>query len=43
MSGRNPMRSLSFGHGHAPVQWAAMPPTLLDIAATGRPSSPSKT
>ncbi len=35
------MRSLPPGRGHAPVQCAAMPPTLLDIAATGRPSSPS--
>ena len=35
------MRSLSPGRGHAPVQCAAMPPTLLDIAATGSPSSPS--
>ncbi|MDQ1169088.1 hypothetical protein QE392_000892 [Microbacterium proteolyticum] len=36
------MRSLSFGRGQAPVQCADMPPTLLDIATTGIPSSPSK-
>ena len=35
------IRSLPPGRGHAPVQCAAIPPTLLDMAATGRPSSPS--
>ena len=28
------------GRGQAPVQCAPMPPTLLDMAAPGRPSSP---
>lgn len=34
------MRSLSPGRGHAPVQCAAIPPTLVDTAAAGIPSSP---
>ena len=29
------------GRGHAAVQCADMPPTFVDIAATGRPSSPA--
>ena len=39
-SARKSIRSLPPGRGQAPVQCAPIPPTLLDMAAAGRPSSP---